>query len=222
MNVLVIGAHPDDEVLGLGGTLARHVRNGDVVYPLICADASQVRYAEDQRAKLKEACRKSCVELGLQEPEFLGFPDQKLDTFSQIELTRPIEERIQAYKPEVVYTHHAGDINRDHQVLNEVTLVATRPKPGGMVSRVLSYYVPSSTDWAPYTAERAFFPTWFIDISDTIEDKLRAVAHYSSETPPYPHPRSLEAIRSQARFWGSSLGLEYVEPFVLLRNLIRK
>ena len=222
MNILVIGAHPDDEVLGLGGTLARHVKNGDEVFPLICADGSQVRYAEEERENLKLACMKSCAELGLQAPEFLGFPDQKLDTFSQIELTQAIEERIQKYQPEVVYTHHFGDINRDHQVLNEVTLVATRPKPGGGVLRVLSYMVPSSTDWAPFTTGRTFLPNWFVDISETIEDKLRAVSHYSSEVPPYPHPRSLEAIRNQARFWGSSIGFEYAEPFVLMRNLIGK
>ena len=222
MNILVIGAHPDDEVLGLGGTLARHVQNGDSVFPLICANASQVRYAEEQREKLQLACEKSCAELGLQKPDFLGFPDQKLDTFSQIDITQAIEERIKKYQPEVVYTHHLGDINRDHQVLNEATLVATRPKPGGVVSRVLSYMVPSSTDWAPFTASRIFSPNWFVDISETIEVKLKAISHYSSEVPPYPHPRSLEAIRNQAKFWGSSIGFEYAEPFVLIRNLQRR
>ncbi len=222
MNILVIGAHPDDEVLGLGGTLARHVKDGDAVFPLIFADGSQVRYVEEQREKLKLACMKSCVELGLQAPEFLGFPDQKLDTLSQMELVQALEARVQKLKPEVVYTHHFGDINRDHQVLNEVTLVATRPKPGNKVLRVLSYMVPSSTDWAPCTFDRAFLPNWFVDISDTIDEKLRAVSHYSSEIPPYPHPRSLEAIRNQAKFWGSSIGFEYAEPFVLLRNLIGK
>jgi len=222
MNILVIGAHPDDEVLGLGGTLARHVKNGDAVFPLICANASQVRYVEAQREKLQLACEKSCAELGLQKPDFLGFPDQKLDTFSQIELTQAIEERIKKYRPEVVYTHHLGDINRDHQVLNEATLVAARPKPGGSVLRVLSYMVPSSTDWAPFTASRSFLPNWFVDISETIDVKLTAISHYSSEVPPYPHPRSLEAIRNQAKYWGSSIGFEYAEPFMLVRNLIEK
>jgi len=222
LNVLVIAAHPDDEVLGLGGTLVRHVKNGDVVVPLICADGSQVRYPEEQREKLKLACMKACAELGIQAPEFLGFPDQKLDNFSQIELNQAIEERVQKYQPEVVYTHHFGDMNRDHQVLSEVTFVATRPKPGGRVFRVLSYMVPSSTDWAPFTLGRAFLPNWFVDISESIDVKLRAVSHYSSELLPYPHPRSLEAIRNQAKFWGSSIGFDYAEPFVLMRNLTGK
>ena len=102
MNILVVGAHPDDEVLGLGGTLAKKKKNGDMVFPLICANASQVRYVEAQREKLQLACENSCAELGLQKPDFLGFPDQKLDTFSQIELTQAIEERIKKKRQKVV------------------------------------------------------------------------------------------------------------------------
>ena len=220
MNILVVSAHPDDEVLGLGGTLARHVQQHDVVYPAIFADASQVRYSEEKRKDLKSACLKSCAELGAQPPEFLGFPDQKLDTYSQIDLTKAIEELIVKYHCEVVYTHHVGDINRDHQLLHEATLVATRPKPGGIVRRVLSYSVPSSTEWAPFFPGRSFVPNWFVDIAATLPQKIRALAHYSSETPPYPHPRSLEAVENQAKFWGSSVGFEYAEPFMLMRNLV--
>ena len=220
MNILVVSAHPDDEVLGLGGTLARHVQQNDVVYPAIFADASQVRYSEEQREGLKVACTKSCAELGVQSPEFLGFPDQKLDTYSQIDLTNAIENLIVKYHCEVVYTHHFGDINRDHQLLHEATLVATRPKPGGIVKRVLSYSVPSSTEWAPFLPRGIFLPNWFVDISTTLRQKLRALAHYSSEIPPSPHPRSLEAVENQAKFWGSSVGFEYAETFMLLRNLV--
>ena len=220
MNVLVVGAHPDDEVLGLGGTLVRHVQQHDVVYPAIFADASQVRYSEDERERLKVACAASCRELGAQAPEFLGFSDQKLDTYSQIDLTKAIERLIIKYHCEVVYTHHVGDINRDHQLLAEATLVATRPKPGGIVKQVFCYSVPSSTEWAPFLPGRSFLPNWFVDISSTLEQKLRALAHYSSETPPYPHPRSLEAVDNQAKYWGSSVGFEYAEPFMLVRNLV--
>ncbi len=222
MNVLVVGAHPDDEVLGLGGTLIRHVQQKDIVFPAIFADASQVRYSEEQRGGLKDACTKSCEELGIQPPEFLGFPDQKLDTYSQIDLTKAIENLILKHHCEIVYTHHFGDINRDHQLLHEATLVATRPKPGGIVKQVLCYSVPSSSEWAPFRVAHAFLPNWFVDISSTLSQKLRALAHYSSETPPYPHPRSLEAIEAQAKYWGSSVGFEYAEPFMLMRNLVAR
>ncbi|MCI0408701.1 MAG: PIG-L family deacetylase [Acidobacteria bacterium] len=220
MNILVISAHPDDEMLGLGGTLARHAQEGASVFPVIFADGSQVRYDENQRQTLQMSCIRSCAELGLQEPRFLGFPDQKLDTYPQITLTQAIEDAIAQHQPEVVYTHHVGDMNRDHQVLHEATLVATRPKPGGPVRRLLAYTVPSSTDWAPCTASRSFLPNWFVDISATIGQKLRALSHYSSEVPPYPHPRSLEAIENQAKYWGSGVGYLYAEPFMLVRNLI--
>jgi len=220
MNVLVVSAHPDDEVLGLGGTLIRHVQQSEVVYPAILADASQVRYSEEDRERLKNACTKSCSELGVQPPAFLGFPDQKLDTYSQIDLTKAIEALILKYRCEVVYTHHFGDINRDHQLLHEATLVATRPKPGGIVKQVLCYSVPSSSEWAPFLPGRSFLPNWFVDISPTLKQKLRALAHYSSEIPPYPHPRSLAAVENQAKYWGSSVGFEYAEPFMLMRNLV--
>ena len=220
MNVLVVSAHPDDEVLGLGGTLARHVQDGDVVYPAIFADASQVRYSEEQRNVLRNACSNSCAELGLQSPEYLGFPDQKLDKYSQIDLTKAIEDLIARYQCKVVYTHHFGDINRDHQLLHEATLVATRPKPGGIVNRVLTYSVPSSTEWAPFQPKGAFLPNWFVDITSTLPNKLKALSHYSSETPPYPHPRSLDAVENQAKYWGSGVGLDYAEPFMLMRNLV--
>lgn len=218
-NVLVVCAHPDDEVLGLGGTLAEHVKAGDVVQPVIFADGSQVRYGEEQRDQLKQACRESCAVLGLQVPEFVGLEDQRLDGYVQIELTQRIEERLVKYDSEIVYGHHVGDVNKDHQVLHDATLVACRPKPGGQVKQLLSFYVPSSTDWAPWTPERAFLPNWFVDVSATMEAKLRAVGKYRSETPDYPHPRSLEAIEAQARFWGSSVGVDFAEAFMLVRKL---
>lgn len=221
MNVLVISAHPDDEVLGLGGTLARHIEEGDTVTPIIAADGSQVRYSDEQHEQLRDACRRSCMELGVSEPEFLGFRDQGLDTYSQIDINRALEELVDRTKPDVVYTHHFGDMNRDHQVLHEATLVACRPKPGGTIRSVLTYVVPSSTDWAPSRAGREFLPNWFVNISDTLDKKIKALAHYASEVPPYPHPRSLEAIEAQAKFWGSGIGLGYAEPFMLMRNLVR-
>ena len=111
-------------------------------------------------------------------------------------------------------------MNRDHQVLHECTLVACRPKPGAFVKRVLAYSVPSSSDWAPQIPGRSFVPNWFVDISATLARKLTALDHYQSETPSFPHPRSLRAIETQARFWGSCVGVEAAEPFVLMRNVV--
>jgi LmbE family N-acetylglucosaminyl deacetylase len=222
VNVVVVAAHPDDEVLGAGGTLAAHAQRGDKVFPLIVADGVQVRYDEQQRTELKDACRKCCATLGVEEPEFLGFPDQQLDKFSQIEINQALEERVLRRKPEVVYAHHYGDMNRDHQILHDCTAVVCRPKPGAFVKRVLSFAIPSSTDWVPQITGRSFVPNWFVDISATLERKLEALEHYKSETPSFPHPRSLQAIETQARYWGSSVGVEAAEPFMLLRNIVAR
>jgi len=221
MNVVVIASHPDDEVLGVGGTLALHALEGDKVFPIIVADNNSARYDESHNAELKQACRRCCETLGIEQPEFLGFPDQKLDTYSQIELNQALEKRLQQHQPSVVYAHHAGDMNRDHQILHECTMVACRPKPGAFVKRVLAYTVPSSSDWAPQAVGRNFVPNWYVDISATLSRKLAALEHYKSETPAFPHPRSLRAIETQARFWGSGVGVEAAEPFVLMRNLVR-
>lgn len=220
MNVVVVASHPDDEVLGVGGTLALHALQGAKVFPIIVADNNSLRYDEQHNAALKDACRRCCATLGIEEPEFLGFPDQGLDTFSQVEINRALEERLQRHAPRVVYTHHSGDMNRDHQVLHDCTLVACRPKPGAFVRQVLAYSVPSSSDWAPQVPGRSFVPNWFVDISATLTRKLSALGHYESETPPFPHPRSLRAVEAQARFWGSSVGVEAAEPFVLMRNVV--
>jgi LmbE family N-acetylglucosaminyl deacetylase len=221
MNIVVIASHPDDEVLGAGGTLAAHALDGDKVFPIIVADNNSTRYDESHNSELKQACRRCCATLGIEEPEFLGFPDQKLDTLPQIELNQALEERMQRHRPTVVYAHHGGDMNRDHQVMHDCTMVACRPKPGAFVRRVLAYSVPSSSDWAPQVPGRSFVPNWFVDISATLDKKLAALVHYKSETPPFPHPRSLRAIETQARFWGSSVGVDAAEPFVLMRNVVR-
>ena len=220
MNILVVAAHPDDEVLGLGGTLAKLVKEGDTVYAAIFANDTQVRYKEKMHGDLIGYCHNSCSILGLQPPIFLDFPDQKLDTLPQIVLTQAIEKLVNDHDIEHVYTHHHGDINKDHRALHHATMVATRPGPKSNVKRVFTYCVPSSTDWAPFNAENCFFPNWFVDISATIEIKLDAVSQYQSETPPYPHPRSIDAIRNHARYWGSSVGFEHAEPFTLVRNLV--
>jgi len=220
MNVVVVACHPDDEILGLGGTLVRHAKMGDKVYPLIFAEGATVRYGATGVENLEDCCRASCERLGIEPPQFLRFPDQRLDTMSQIDINQHIEESISRHRPEVIYGHYPGDLNRDHQILSEATMVASRPKPGQVVKRLLAFQVPSSTDWAPQVVGRAFTPNWFVDITETIEQKLEAMACYKSETPLYPHPRSLEALRAQARYWGQSVGFKYAEAFVLLRNLV--
>jgi LmbE family N-acetylglucosaminyl deacetylase len=219
MNIMIIAAHPDDEVLGCGATAARLVKEGHKVTPIILCENASVRYDSGMRNNLEEWCRQSSKILGMSEPVFLRYADQKLDTYPSLEMAQVIEKMISDLQPEVIFTHHGGDINRDHQVLFEAALVAARPVPGCPVKTVYSYETISSTEWAATEYYSTFRPNVFFDASETIEMKLKAFGCYVSEIKPYPHPRSIEAIEIRMKDWGSRVGLKAAEAFQLVRAL---
>ena len=222
--ILVIAAHPDDETYGLGGTIAHHVRLGDRVSVLILTDGVTARHnaTESQKA----ATRKACAALGVDDVRFAGLPDQRLDGMPLLEVIEPIYDLCRELRPQVVYTHHRGDANQDHRAVFAATLVAVRPFGSNPVQRVLCYEVASSTEWGPSFAEWAFLPNVFVDISATLEAKLRAVEAYretfQSEVKPFPHPRSPEAVRIYAQHRGVSVGIQTAEAFVLVRELLKE
>jgi len=219
--ILVLAAHPDDEILGMGGTIARHTDSEDEVRIVVVTDGSSTQYPGDaaiRERKESEALR-AAAELGVSDYVHLDLPDMRLDTLPHVDVNRVVEQQIAEHSPEVVYTPHP-DVNRDHRVLFDSVAVATRPTPGQSVSRVLTYAPTSSTEWTP-AALNWFVPNWFVDISGTLERKLAAFAHYETEAREYPHPRSARAIRAAADFYGASCGCEHAEPFVLVRSLRR-
>ncbi|HTD46521.1 MAG TPA: PIG-L deacetylase family protein [bacterium] len=221
-SVLVIGAHPDDEVLGVGGTIARHVHGGDRVSVLILTDGvtSHHPVTEPQKAAARAACRA----LGVHEVRFVDLPDQRLDSVPLLDIIRPISDAIRDLRPQVVYTHHHGDANQDHRAAFAATLVAARPFGENPVRRLLCYEVASSTEWGPPFADWAFLPTVYVDISTTLDEKLRAFEAYRntfiSEVKPYPHPRSPEALRVYAQQRGIAVGMQAAEAFILVRDLL--
>jgi LmbE family N-acetylglucosaminyl deacetylase len=221
MNILVVAAHPDDEVLGLGGTVARHVAAGDQVSILILADGGSVRYDDERMREVRDAARAASARHGVSDVRFGALEDQKLDVLPILEVTLRVEAVLQEVRPEIVYTHHRGDINRDHAVVHEATLTAARPYSAPFVGRILCYETPSATEWAGPFPESAFVPNVFVDISDHIETKLEAMAAYPSELKDPPHPRSLEALRIHAAYWGSVIGVTAAEPFFLMREICR-
>jgi LmbE family N-acetylglucosaminyl deacetylase len=219
--VLVIAAHPDDEVLGMGGTIALHTARGDEVRVLVVTDGSSTQYPgdSDTRARKEEEARKAAAELGVQDYVHLDHPDMRLDTLEHVEVNRILEEQLRDLAPEIVYAVQP-DVNNDHRVLFDSVAVATRPVPGQPVRRLLTYAPTSSTEWTP-AAVNWFAPNWYVDVTETIERKIAAFAQYETERREYPHPRSERAIRATAEFHGTTCGCEYAEPFMLVRGLER-
>jgi N-acetylglucosamine malate deacetylase 1 len=219
MRVLVLAAHPDDEVLGMGGTIAVHTDRGDEVRVVVVTDGSSTQYPGDAaiRAQKEDEALRAAAELGVTDYVHLDLPDMRLDTLAHVDVNRVVEEHVRAHGAEVVYTPHP-DVNLDHRVLFDSVAVATRAVPGQRVRRVLTYAPTSSTEWTP-AAVNWFVPNWFVDVSATIERKVAAFAHYESERREHPHPRSEPAIRAAAAFYGASCGCAQAEPFVLVRGL---
>jgi LmbE family N-acetylglucosaminyl deacetylase len=220
MRVLIVAAHPDDEVLGMGGTIARHAGEwGDDVRILCVTDGSSTQYPDDpERRALKEAeASRAAAILGVTDYVHLDLPDMRLDTLPHVEVNRVVEEHVRDHRPEVVYCVQP-DVNLDHRVLFDSVAVATRPMPGQPVRRVLTYAPTSSTEWTPAPASW-FAPNWFVDVSTTIEQKVEAFAVYSTEAREWPHPRSERALRAHAAYFGATVGCEAAEPFVLVRGL---
>ena len=221
MRVIVFAAHPDDEILGMGGTIAVHTDAGDAVRIVCVTDGSSTQYPGDDelRARKEEEARRAAAELGVDDYVHLDFPDMRLDTLAHVDVNRVAEEHVREFRADVVYTPHP-DVNRDHRVLFDSVAVATRPVPAQTVRRVLTYAPTSSTEWTP-AGVNWFVPTWFVDVTSTLDRKLAAWAHYVTESREYPHPRNERALRAHAEFFGASVGCDYAEPFVLVRNLTR-
>ena len=217
--VLVLAAHPDDEVLGMGGTIAVHVDRGDEVRVVVVTDGSSTQYPGDAaiRAQKEDEALRAARELGVTDYVHLDLPDMRLDTVPHVEVNGVVEEHVRDVAAQVVYTAHP-DVNRDHRILFDSVAVATRPVPGQTVRRLLTYAPTSSTEWTP-AAVNWFVPNWFVDVSGTIERKVAAFAQYETEQRDYPHPRSERAIRATAEFYGASCGCDHAEPFVVVRSL---
>ena len=223
MRILTVAAHPDDETLGAGGTMARLAGQGHEVWVCILTDGVTARHHHvDQQQDC--AVRAGDV-LGVKRLVFCGLPDQRLDSLPLLDVIGPIEKVVAELEPEMVFTHFAQDANQDHRVAFQATLVAARPLESSSVERLLCYETASSTEWAPPFQGSVFAPNVFVDISSTLATKLEAMRQYegtfASEMKPFPHPRSYEALEAIARRHGSAAGVGAAEPFMLVRHVVR-
>jgi LmbE family N-acetylglucosaminyl deacetylase len=217
--VLAIVAHPDDEVIGAGGTLARHARLADEVHIAFLTDGVSARGSDNAAAGRRAVAAKQAANaLGAHASHFLGFPDNRLDTIALLDVVKAVETIVSEMRPHTVYTHHNGDLNIDHVLCHRAVMTACRPIPGSTVRRIFAIEVVSSTEWAPQTSG-LFSPTRFVDISATRMVKRRALEAYAEEMRSFPHPRSYESIATLEQWRGASAGLSCAEAFVVLRDI---
>jgi len=225
MNILFIAAHPDDEVLGCGGTIARMAQEGNHVYIAVIGEGITARYQQRNQAdktlviKLRNKTQRVGELLGAKQIFTFDLPDNRFDTVPMLDIVKLIENLIDRIQPQIIYTHHGGDLNIDHRQVFCATLTATRPLPGCSVKTIYTYEVPSSTEWAMGKFLPPFQPNVFMDIQGTLENKLQALALYESEGRIFPHPRSPEALKAIASRWGSVSGCYAAEAFELIREL---
>lgn len=222
-NVLIVAAHPDDEVLGCGGTIARLAQEGQGVYIAILGEGVRSRYQQQEEADqdgqvkaLHARSRQAAELLGAKDLFLHDLPDNRFDTVPLLEVIKIVEGLIEQLQPEVIYTHHSGDLNIDHVIVHRAVLTATRPMADCPVREIYSFEVPSSTEWA-FGQFQPFQPNVFTDISATLEKKIQAMELYESEGRPFPHPRSPEALRALAQWRGSTAGIEAAEGFKVVR-----
>lgn len=221
--VLVVVAHPDDEVLGCGGTLAKFAATGHDVRLMILADGESSRVeGGDLIEKIgfrKEACLQASKVIGIQDIVFFDFPDNRLDTVPLLDIVMKIEKYSQKFLPDIVFTHHGGDLNIDHRIAFEACMTAFRPIPGRSVKKIITFEVLSSTEWQSPYHPLTFKPNWFVSIGSTYDQKVKAFEFYREETREFPHPRSLAALRNLAEYRGAMIGCELAEAFMLIRSL---
>lgn len=226
-NILVIAAHPDDEVLGCGATIVRHAEAGDKIHVVILAEGitsrDNVRVRENHSIQLSELAKAAHTAneiLGVHSLNLHDLPDNRLDTVDLLKIVKLIEDYVGTIRPDILYTHHAGDVNIDHRRIHEAVIAATRPLPGQSVKTLLFFEVQSSTEWQPPGSAQPFSPNWFVDVSSTLAHKMRALAVYKNEMRPWPHARSFEAVEHLARWRGATIGCEAAEAFVLGRQIV--
>lgn len=225
--ILVIVAHPDDEVIGVGGTLKKHSNAGDIVDVLILGDGKSSRKnkfkpLEDRvnQNSLKET-QNALKMLGIKELYKENLPDNRFDSLVLLDIVKIVSQHIRKIKPDIIYTHHYGDLNIDHQLTAETVIIATRPIEYKNLEELRMFETLSSTEMAGPRSTHSFTPNLFINIEKELKDKIKALKCYRSEMHNFPHPRSTKAIEFNAYVWGAKNNQIAVEPFYIFRKYIK-
>lgn len=215
--ILIIAAHPDDEILGCGGSIAKLKKNNEINTIFMTNGVSaRGKHKNKEIIERKNSCLKLFKYLSLPNPTFFNFPDNQMDKIPLLKIIKKVEKKIRLIKPETILTHYSNCLNIDHKITFEAVITACRPINKLSVKKILSFEIPSSTDWALYDGKK-FQPNYFIDISKHINEKIKLIKFYKNELRVYPHSRSLKSIKSLASIRGVSCGVKFAEGFVLNR-----
>ncbi|MCP1124361.1 PIG-L domain-containing protein [Bacillus sp. AFS018417] len=212
--ILVIGAHPDDELLGSGGTLKRLVDEGHQVISIITALGRK-----EEAHHIQHLGRCANKTIGIEEVIFLQNANLELELIPLHQLTKEIEHLIQIYKPNKIFTHHYGDLNIDHHITFQAVLTATRPLPNQQPIELITFETVSSSEWNIHTNDKSFKPNYFVNITNQMDSKIAALKHYDVEMRDFPHPRSYEGIQYLGRVRGMTIGVPYAEAFEVVRRV---
>ena len=224
--VLVVAAHPDDEILGCGATIIKHIAQGDIVHTLIMAEGltsrdltrdSEMRASE--LSELHSTAKRVSEFLGASKLVIHSFPDNRMDGVNLLDVVKKIELEVDEYQPDIVYTHHFGDVNIDHKVTHDAVITACRSLPGNSVRDILFFETVSSTEWQIMTADKIFKPNVYVDVTEFMGKKRQALELYASEMRDYPHPRSYKGIELLAQYRGLTVGVHYAEAYMLGRSI---
>ena len=222
--ILVIAAHPDDEVLGCGGAMARFVTEGCEVYTLILGEGVTSRDKERDRAEreneiteLRKQAENANNILGVKKVYAFDFPDNRFDSVPLLDIIKTIEKIKGDVQPDCVFTHHQGDLNIDHQITFKAVVTACRPVKDESVKEIYSFEIPSSTEWNAPSSLTYFIPDYFVDVSKSLKVKINALKEYETELREFSHPRSLKAVELNAKQWGVKMGFEAAEAFKTIR-----
>ena len=227
--ILVVAAHPDDEILGCGGTIAGHTKEGATSHILILGEGitsrdeqREVDARSDEIKKLKNQAKRAASIIGAASLETLSFPDNRMDSVDLLDVIKAVERSIKKFRPHIIYTHHSGDLNIDHRITAKAVVTATRPVNGTSVREVYAFETLSSTEWSFTAPNYHFYPNYFVDIESTLQQKIKALNAYSSEVREFPHPRSKEVLTSLAKVRGAQAGLKAAEAFSLIRKIVHQ
>ena len=218
--IIVISAHPDDEILGAGGTLLKHIENGDEVYWLITTNVSEdLGFTKERVDSRQQEIIKVEKAVGIEKTFLLGYPTMQLSFSTIIDMVPEISKIFNEVEPEIIYCLNRSDAHSDHRVTFDAVMACTKSFRYPFIKRVLMYECISETEFAPALSEKAFIPNYFVDVSKHFTKKLEIMKIYDSELGEHPFPRSLRNIEALAVFRGASVGVEYAEAFQLIKYI---